>query len=334
MPSHVSRRAFLGGAAGLLAAVAAPYAARGQSTVKIGYVPLLVAGPLFLAQDRGYLRDAGLAVEMVRFNAAAEMVVALGTGELAAGYGGISPGLFNAWGRGVRTVLVADGGRFRPGYGYLRVMVRPDLAGEIQTVRDLRGRRVGMSVVGSVTDYVMRSMLDENGLTLDDLEPVRLASADVNAALAARNLDAAGIAEPFAAQALQLGIARPWLDADQIVPGLQVAGLFLSDQASRDRGQAVALVTAWLRGVRDYLPGQSSDPSVIEVLNRWTGVQPDIIAQAVPAYMDPNGVTDIDDVRRQQAFWLRHRVIDQVTALDGRIDGSFAEAAVQRIGRV
>ena len=36
--------------------------------------------------------------------------VALGTGELAAGYGAISPGLFNAWSRGVRTALVADGG--------------------------------------------------------------------------------------------------------------------------------------------------------------------------------------------------------------------------------
>jgi NitT/TauT family transport system substrate-binding protein len=307
---------------------------RAQSAVKIGYVPLLVAGPLFLAQDRGYLRDAGLNVELIRFNAAAEMVTALGAGELTAGYGGISPGLFNAWGRGVRTLLVADGGRFRTGYGYLRILVRPDLAAEIQTVRDLRGRRVGMSVVGSVTDYVMRAWLEQNGMTLEDLEPVRLASADINAGLAARTVDLAGVTEPFAAQALRLGIARPWLDADQIVPGLQVAGLFVSDPASSDRGQVAALVTAWLRGVRDFLAGQSSDPAVIEVLNHWTGVQPDIISVAVPAYMNPNGATDVDDVRRQQEFWLRQGIVDRPAPIDDRVDNSFADAAAQVLGRV
>jgi NitT/TauT family transport system substrate-binding protein len=333
-PGVLSRRGFLAATAGLLGAAALARPARAQATLKVGYVPLLVAGPLFVAHDRGYFRAAGLDLEMVRFNAAAEMVVALGTGELAAGYGGISPGLFNAWGRGVRTVLVADGGRFMPGYGYARVMVRPDLAGEIRTVGDLRGRRVGMSVVGSVTDYFMRVLLEQNGLTVDDVEAVRLASADVNAALAGRTLDVAGIAEPFAAQAEQLGIARDWLYADQIVPGLQVAGLFLSDQASRDRAQAGALVAGWLRGVRDFLPGQTSDPGVIEVLNRWTGVQPDIIRRVVPAYMDPNGATDLDDVRRQQAFWLRHGVIDRASPIEERVDPSFAEAAVQLLGRV
>ena len=111
----LSRRTFLGAAAGLATAAALARPARAQTRVQIGYLPLLSVGPLFLAHERGYLRDGGLDVEMVRFNSGAEMVVALGTGELAAGYGVISPGLLNAWTRGVGIRLVADGSRLLPG---------------------------------------------------------------------------------------------------------------------------------------------------------------------------------------------------------------------------
>ncbi len=332
----LSRRTFLGTAAGLagLVAFGGTRPARAQWRVKIGYIPLLSAGPLFLAEERGYLREAGLDAELVRFNSGAEMVVGLGTGELAAGYGGASPGLLNAWGRGVRILWVADGSRYVPGYGNTQVVVRTDLVDALQSPRDLRGRRVGMSLVGSVIDYVMRNLLEQHGLTLNDIDAVRLPSADVNAGLAGGSLDVAGVGEPFAALAEQNGFARRWLSGEQIVPGMQVAGLLVSGPASSDRAQIVSLVAAYLRGVRDFLPGQVSDPAVIEVLNRWTGVAPDVIRRAVPTYADPNGTLDIEDVRRQQAFWLRHGVIDRAVPIEEYVDLTFAEAAAQMLGRV
>src|SRR5215212_508432 len=231
----VSRRAFLtaaglagaGVVAGASGVVAAPQEQlararppRQGTTLKIGYIPLLTVGPLFVANDRGYFRDAGLDVELVRFNSGAEMVVGLGTGELAAGFAGASPGLFNAWARGVRIVFVADGGRGAPGHSNTLVVVRSDLVDVVRTPRDLRGRRVGLSVVGSVIDYVLRNLFEQNSMTLDDVEGVRLPSADVNAGLAGRTLDVAGVGEPFAAMAEQMGIARKWMTAEDIVPGM------------------------------------------------------------------------------------------------------------------
>jgi NitT/TauT family transport system substrate-binding protein len=301
--------------------------------VQVGYIPLLACGPLFVANDRGYLRDAGLDVELVRFNSGAEMVVALGTGELAAGYGAISPGLFNAWTRGVRIAVVADGGRLIPGYSSTSVVVRTALVDQIHTPADLRGRRVGMSVVGATIDYIMRNLLEQNGMTDEDVQPVRLPSADVNAGLAGGTLDVAGVSEPFATQAEQSGFARKWLGAETIVPGMEISGLLASETITRDRGQAVGLLTAWLRGVREFVPGQATDPAVIEILNRWTTVAPEIIRLAGPTYIDPNGALDVDDVRKQQAFWLRQGVINAAAALDERIDLSYADAATQALGR-
>ena len=329
----LSRRTFLGAAAGLATAAALARPARAQTRVQIGYLPLLSVGPLFLAYEQGYLRDGGLDVEMVRFNSGAEMVVALGTGELAAGYGVISPGLLNAWTRGVGIRLVADGSRLLPGYGYVVAVVRTDLVDTIRGPADLRGRRLGMSVVGSAVDYMMRNLLEQGGLTLDDVDVVRISSADVTAGLAGRSLDAGGVAEPHGALADQTGAGRLWLTGDQIVPGMQVSGLLISEQTGRDRALAVALVTAWLRGVRDFLPGQTSDQAVLDALGRWTGVPTDVIRRAVPTYLDPNGAVDLGDLRRQQDFWLRHGVITAPAPLEAHVDGSYADAAVQTLGR-
>lgn len=339
-----SRRRFLGASGGVLGATAllggvGLLQARGQrawaqTRLRVGYLPLISVGPLFVAHDRGYLRDAGLDVEMVRFASGAEMVPALGTGELSAGYGVVSPGLYNAWARGVRTTIVADGSRMMPGYGYVMAVVRGDLVGQIRTPADLRGRRVGMSVVGSAVDYVMRHVLAQGGLTENDVEPVRLSSADVNAGLAGGSIDAAGVAEPFGALAEQNNIARKWLLGDQVVPGMQVAGLLASEQALRDRSQLVALVTAWLRGVRDFLPGQNSDPEILEILQRWTGVAPDVLRACTPTYLDPNGAVDIASLQEQLAFWQRQGIVTATPNVAERVDMSFVEAAVQTLGRV
>src|SRR5438105_5484563 len=183
----VSRRAFLtaaglagaavlGGASGVGAAprerLSWARPSRQGATLKIGYIPLLTVGPLFVANDRGYFREAGLDVELVRFNSGAEMVVGLGTGELAAGFAGASPGLFNAWARGVGIVFVADGARSAPGHSNTLVVVRTDLGDTLRTPRDLRGRRAGFSVVGSVIDYMMRQLLEQYGMSPDGMEVV------------------------------------------------------------------------------------------------------------------------------------------------------------------
>ena len=81
----MSRRSVLAAGLGLAAGAWLAPRARAQAQVKIGYLPVQNCGPLFVAQDQGYMRDAGLDVEWVRFTAGAEMVAPLGTGELTAG---------------------------------------------------------------------------------------------------------------------------------------------------------------------------------------------------------------------------------------------------------
>src|SRR5688500_2999672 len=102
----------------LLFLLLAANAALGQKPA----VKLLVAhqgfstdAPIHIAQERGYFREQGLDVELMRFNSTADQIAALGTGQLAVGVGGVNAALFNAFAQDVPIRIVADKFHARPG---------------------------------------------------------------------------------------------------------------------------------------------------------------------------------------------------------------------------
>ena len=78
------------------------------------------------------------------------MVAPLGTGDLDAGGGAVSVGLYNAVKRGVGLKVVADKVHYGPGYGFASLLVRKELveSGKFKSYADLKGLRVAISGVG------------------------------------------------------------------------------------------------------------------------------------------------------------------------------------------
>src|SRR5881409_3647761 len=70
-------------------------------TVKFGQVGTISDAAIFIADAKGYFKEQGIALDLQTFQSAANMTTPLGTGELDAGGGAPSAGLFNAIGRGV-----------------------------------------------------------------------------------------------------------------------------------------------------------------------------------------------------------------------------------------
>jgi NitT/TauT family transport system substrate-binding protein len=83
--------------------------------------------PFFIADAKGYFSAEGLALELTSFDSGAKMVAPLGTGDLDAGGGAVSVGLYNAVRRGVGLKVVADKVHYGPGYGFASLLVRKDL---------------------------------------------------------------------------------------------------------------------------------------------------------------------------------------------------------------
>jgi NitT/TauT family transport system substrate-binding protein len=321
------------GAAPAPAASSGTRVPRVNASMKVGYLRNIGSGPVYLAIERGYFKEVGVNVESVLFQSGAEMVASLGTGELGVGNGALSPGLYNAWGRDIRILVAADGGTLRPGYGSSWMMVRAGLADQVRDWSDLRGRKVSASVEGSVIDYMVRSALRQHNMSLDDVDLVRLASPDMLSAFQGGALDAGGAAEAFATQIADLGLAVKWKNGAEVNLGEEYSGLLVSEQVARDRDLGVAVVYAYLRGVRDYMAGQKTDPAVLAILQQYSGVDQALIQRATPTFVDVNGEVQPDRMRAQQEFWVREGVMQRVVDPTPFVNQEFAAAAVDLLGR-
>jgi len=81
-----SRATFLGGAAAAGAAGSLPTAlfAQSRKTLTIGFVPSTLFAPIFVAADRGYLREAGFEVNLTPIVAGQDSMALVAQGQLDA----------------------------------------------------------------------------------------------------------------------------------------------------------------------------------------------------------------------------------------------------------
>ena len=82
---------------------------------KVGVLRLSSSAPVFIAQDKGYFRDAGLDVELKFFDAAQPIAVAITSGDIDFGITAFTAGLYNLAGKGTLKVI---GGMSREKAGY------------------------------------------------------------------------------------------------------------------------------------------------------------------------------------------------------------------------
>src|SRR6201989_3437852 len=98
-----------------LAALLTPALAQEKTKIRVGVLRLASSGNVFIAQDRGYFKDAGLDVELKFFDAAQPISVATASGDIDCGSTAFTAGLYNLAGKGVLKVI---GGMSREKAGF------------------------------------------------------------------------------------------------------------------------------------------------------------------------------------------------------------------------
>jgi NitT/TauT family transport system substrate-binding protein len=143
--------------------------------------------PMRIAQTLGYYREEGLDVDVSEVVGGTKAIEALLGGSVDVAAGSISDAVqVAAEGRKIRGFLVLY---TRPGDV---LAVAPALSGSIHTIRDLKGRTVGVSTPGSATHQFLNFLLVTNGLLPEDVSVVSVGtSASSVAALDHRKVDAA-----------------------------------------------------------------------------------------------------------------------------------------------
>jgi len=346
----LARRLFLIAlAAGLLtgaAAEAQPKEAPAPkgTPVKVGVLKLTSSAPIFIGVEKGFFREQGIEPELVYFQAAAPIATALAAGQLDVGATGLTAALYNIVLGGEKLWIVADKGREWPGYPLVAIVVRTDLwDGGVRSVTDLRGKRIGVTQLGSTFHYHIGHILEKDGLTLADVKIVPLQAMPATMeALKGRQVDAILVPQPFPGAAEAQGFGRIMAWAGDLYPW-QIAAIFYSGKLAADRARAVAFMKGYVKASRYYfdaalirrdgrtVPGAHYD-EVVDITARYTGARPEIIKLGFP-YQDRNGRLLVPDIQRQMTWWAANGFMKKPLPLSSIVDTSFVEEAVKALDR-
>jgi NitT/TauT family transport system substrate-binding protein len=303
--------------------------------VRIGTIAAINDAGLYLAMERGYFQQEGLDVELVPFRASADMIPLMGNGQLEVGSGAAIPSIFNAIARGVPLRIVGDKGSYL-GSCSPALVVRRALADEVRGIPDLVGRKVALINLNVATHLDLIKALEEAHVPLDQVEPVAMPFHDMNAALANGAVDAAIVSEPFLTQGVEQGIATQVKCGEELNSGREYAMLTYAPHfVEQDRAAGERLMTAYVRGVRDYADAMKKGigrDAVIDVLVHYAPADPELYRRMRPVDLDPDGRPNRASIAFDQAMLLRLGAITQPVDLDAVVDMGFADAALARLG--
>ena len=159
----------------------------GKPTIKIGYIPITHAVPLYIEKEQN--KYSGFNLELVKFGSWPELVDALNTGNID-GASMLVTLAMKAKEQGIDLKAVALG--HRDG----NVLV---VGNDINRVQDLKGKNFAIPHKFSTHNILLNQMLEQNGLTYEDINPIELAPAEMPAALSEGRISGYVVAEPFGA---------------------------------------------------------------------------------------------------------------------------------------
>jgi NitT/TauT family transport system substrate-binding protein len=325
------------------APTAAPEA-NGLTEIRIGITGNTADAPLFIAQDRGYFKEQGLKLAYTRVQSANDTVAPVGAGQLEAGGGAISAGLFNAIARGVDVRIVADKGQHSGspvnGFTSAVVLTVPKQDADVyKTLADVKGKTISLASTGSGNEIMLDKGLQGVGLSNKDVTLKTLSFADELSALSTHSVDLAVEIEPFVTQGVTKGILVPWKKSEELYAGQQGGVLFFGPSMAKlgaDVGDR--FMVAYIKGIRDYYEAYGAkhkdQDAISAILANNTDVKDaSLYARMGWDYIDPNGYVNSPAVGEDLDWYAAHDYVQQKPDLARVIDNSHVDHALGVLGK-
>ena len=314
-------------AATWLAPAAAPAAAE---TVRSGYLKAAPAAPIFIAKEKGYYAAEGLDVELITFDAAEPIAVAVASGSLDISLAGMTAGFYSLAGQGAMKIIAGVIHEV-PGFqSEVVVASNRAYAGGMTSLKDLNGRAIAVTQIGSALHYSLGLIAEKYGL---DLTTIRIVATQSNpnsvAAVAGGQVDG-GLAP--------ITYFTPLLQND----GAKVLG-FVGDETPWQLGVIITstklanelpdTVRRWLRAfrqaTRDYHDAftgpdgkradQASAPEILAIMAKYIGQSPEQIDRSI-GYVDRNARLDVKDIEHQVAWFKSEGLLKGNVDADALMD--------------
>jgi NitT/TauT family transport system substrate-binding protein len=324
-----------------VASFSAPGAGAGQAqaarAVRIGALRLPSSGPIFIAVERGYFRDEGLTPEITWFDAAAALPVAVVSDDLDVGITGLTAAAFNLAARG-GIKIIASQVREEPGFRLNAFLAtRRAWQGGFTSLRQVAGRRIGITTFGSTFHYNFGLIARKYGLPLSRITFVPLQTLqNLQAALAGGQIDGALLPASQSRQLEASGAVRILAWASDEAPW-QLGAVFTRPQTIQSQRPMVErFVRAYQKGARAYnqafnsrdaagkvVRGREYD-ELMTIVARYTKLPTTQLQDAMP-FIDADARIDVGSLYSQLRFWQEANMVDRSAKPAPMLDLTFIQ---------
>jgi NitT/TauT family transport system substrate-binding protein len=311
----------------------------GLTPVKVGVLRLSSTAPIFIGMDKGFFEVEGIKVDPVWFKAAQPIAVATASGDVEVGATGLTAGLYNSIAQGMKISIVADKGREWPGYKLTAIIVDTEQwKGGLRDLKDLKGKRVGITQIGSTFHYILGNLLEKKGMSLNEVKVVPLGSvASMRDTVISHQIESAFLVQPFVTAVELNQAANVLLWVGDHLP-YQIAANFYGEKFMKNRSLAVSFMKGYIRSCRyyyDHALAKKEGPQYLEILNtisKYTEEKTDAVALALP-YMDRNGELYSEDIQKQLDWYHKNGMVPKKMSSSEMVDLSFWKEAMGQLGK-
>lgn len=176
----------------------------GPVTVRLGYFPNITHAPALVGVEKGIFAEklGANKLDSKTFNAGPAAIEALFSGAIDAAYLGPNPAInahAKSKGQAIRIVAGAASGG-------VSLVVKPG----VNSVQDLKGKKIGTPQLGNTQDVAVRYWLKENGLSSNkegggDVKIIPQENAQTLETFGSNAIDGAWVPEPFVSRLIGLG---------------------------------------------------------------------------------------------------------------------------------
>ncbi len=315
----------------LVAALALPAAAHAQTKITVGIPtspPNIVHMPVIVAKELGLYKKAGLDVDIVSLGDGVKVYRALLAGNIEFGLTPGAPTIIGRSNGAAVKALSANLPKFEAS-----MVVR----GDIKTMADLKGKRIGIQEPGGFADILSRSVLRSAKIDPKDVNFVTIASEDVPA-LVANQVDTAILhveQEIFAKSKVPdlHAIARMW----ELQPKTLYTFLSATEKTIKEKPEIVqAMVTANIEATRVMYTDRAK---IIPILVKQTGYPEKVLAESFDFLVhqciwDANSGLSPERVNFTAQLMTKIGNIKEgkTPSYDDVVDTTFAKKAIAQLG--
>ena len=323
---RVTRRRFLAttaSAAALTLAGRAPVV-RAQASVKLGTAVLgdyALAGPFILAAEKGYFRNEGLNVEFVPFRGGPNLVKAVIAGEVLLGAAGSTDILvFREAGMPLKMVATQTEGN------HFTLNVAPD----VQSVAELRGKAIGVTSVGATTWVFARMVAKAQKWDPDrDVKVVALGGLDAQlAALSRKEIHAFVWGDGGAVTQLQ-GKSRVLMRLDSVTPKWISQIQYVSEEGIKKNADLIRKSMKGIFQAMRFMTTNTADAA--EIISKKIGWSPEAVLGAhkiSSGLFSHDGTMSVEALQSMQDALLGEGVIKKKLPLEEHYTKEFIPVRV------